>query len=183
MICGTSTACSFAKIIWPETVRLFPSFRRRGKEAECVAAAGDYVFTGGWKERGRIGVNRLSDGSAAGDFDPGETVGGNENTGLDRYSHRHHRSQAQGWRISGVRGGRLQSQITDVSLEPGIEMKSWNSNKRARIGALFLWMLTTGSRGQSADWQNVIWREPQVRYLLADMTGSGKTDLYRKYAP
>ena len=35
---------------------------------------------------------------------------------------------------------------------------------------------------QSADWQSVIWREPQVRYLLADMTGSGKTDLYRKYA-
>lgn len=35
---------------------------------------------------------------------------------------------------------------------------------------------------QSADWQAVIWREPQVRYLLADMTGGGKTDLYRKYA-
>lgn len=40
--------------------------------------------------------------------------------------------------------------------------------------------LTAGA--QSADWQSVIWREPQVRYLLADMTGSGKTDLYRKYA-
>lgn len=35
---------------------------------------------------------------------------------------------------------------------------------------------------QSADWTEVIWREPQVRYLLADMTGSGKTDLYRKDA-
>ena len=35
---------------------------------------------------------------------------------------------------------------------------------------------------QSADWTEVSWREPQVRYLLADMTGSGKTDLYRKYA-
>ena len=35
---------------------------------------------------------------------------------------------------------------------------------------------------QSVDWTEVIWREPQVRYLLADMTGSGKTDLYRKYA-
>lgn len=35
---------------------------------------------------------------------------------------------------------------------------------------------------QSADWTEVIWREPQVRYLLADMTSSGKTDLYRKYA-
>ena len=35
---------------------------------------------------------------------------------------------------------------------------------------------------QSADWQNVIWREPQVRYLLADMTGGDRTELYRKYA-
>jgi hypothetical protein len=35
---------------------------------------------------------------------------------------------------------------------------------------------------QSSDWQSVIWREPQVRYLLADMTIGGKTDLYRKYA-
>lgn len=35
---------------------------------------------------------------------------------------------------------------------------------------------------QSADWTEVIWREPQVRYLLADMTlNGGKTDLYRKY--
>ena len=41
---------------------------------------------------------------------------------------------------------------------------------------------STPASAQSADWQNVIWREPQVRYLLADMTGSGKTDLYRKYA-
>ena len=37
-------------------------------------------------------------------------------------------------------------------------------------------------QGQAADWQNVIWRDPQVRYLLADMTGGGKTELYRKYA-
>ena len=35
---------------------------------------------------------------------------------------------------------------------------------------------------QSADWQNVIWREPQVRYLLADMTLGGNTQLYRDYA-
>lgn len=46
------------------------------------------------------------------------------------------------------------------------------------VGVLFPGRLS----GQSADWQSVIWREPQVRYLLADMTGSGKTDLYRKYA-
>jgi hypothetical protein len=52
-----------------------------GSEAGCIAAAGDYVFTGGWKLRGRIFVNRLSDGAAMGTFDPGPTVGGVENTG------------------------------------------------------------------------------------------------------
>jgi len=50
-------------------------------EAACVAAAGDYVFTGGWKERGRIFINRLSDGAQVGVLEPGPTVGGVENTG------------------------------------------------------------------------------------------------------
>ena len=36
---------------------------------------------------------------------------------------------------------------------------------------------------QSADWTEVIWREPQVRYLLTDLyLNGGKTDVYRKYA-
>jgi hypothetical protein len=52
-----------------------------GKEAECVGAAGDYAFTGGGKGRGKIWINRLSDGAEAGSFDPGPTVGGVENTG------------------------------------------------------------------------------------------------------
>jgi hypothetical protein len=52
-----------------------------GKEAACVAAAGDFVFTGGWKERGRVWVNRMSDGQAEGVLEPGPTVGGVENTG------------------------------------------------------------------------------------------------------
>jgi len=52
-----------------------------GAEAGCVAAVGDYVFTGGWKERGKIFVNRISDGSPVGTFDPGPTVGGVEATG------------------------------------------------------------------------------------------------------
>jgi hypothetical protein len=39
-----------------KTVSFQPS---AGKEAGCVAAPGDYAFTGGWKERGRIGINRL----------------------------------------------------------------------------------------------------------------------------
>ena len=52
-----------------------------GSEAGCVTAAGDYVFTGGWKARGRIWVNRLGDGAELGVFDAGPTVGGVENTG------------------------------------------------------------------------------------------------------
>jgi len=43
--------------------------------------AGDYVFTGGWKERARVHVNRLSDGVPVGTLDPGSTVGGLEKTG------------------------------------------------------------------------------------------------------
>jgi len=35
---------------------------------------------------------------------------------------------------------------------------------------------------QSADWQSVIWREPQVRYLLADMTLGGSIEFYRAAA-
>lgn len=35
---------------------------------------------------------------------------------------------------------------------------------------------------QSADWQKVAYREPQVRYLLADLSLGGNAGLYRKYA-
>ena len=52
-----------------------------GSEAACMATAGAYVFSGGWKERGRVQVNRLSDGAAVGVFDPGAVVGGVEKTG------------------------------------------------------------------------------------------------------
>lgn len=52
-----------------------------GAQASCVAAAGDYVFTGGWKERGRVFVNRMSDGKPVGVFDPGPTCGGVDKTG------------------------------------------------------------------------------------------------------
>ncbi len=48
-----------------------------------------------------------------------------------------------------------------------------------------LWVVAPlGSRAsaQSADWTAVIWREPQVRYLLADMTLGGSVQLYRDYA-
>jgi hypothetical protein len=44
-------------------------------------------------------------------------------------------------------------------------------------------LLPADVHGQSTDWQAVIWREPQVRYLLADMTpNGGKTGLHRGYA-
>lgn len=51
------------------------------REAACVTAVGDYVFTGGWKERGRIWVNRLSDGAPVGVLEPNATIGGIESTG------------------------------------------------------------------------------------------------------
>jgi hypothetical protein len=52
-----------------------------GREAACIAAAGDYVFTGGWKARGQVWINRLSDGAAMGRLEPGPSLGGVENTG------------------------------------------------------------------------------------------------------
>ncbi len=39
------------------------------------------VFTGGWEERGKIWVNRMSDGREVGVLEPDESVGGVENTG------------------------------------------------------------------------------------------------------
>ena len=50
--------------------------------------------------------------------------------------------------------------------------------------AFLLSALTFSSSGQaqSRDWQSVVYREPQVRYLLTDMTLSGRTELYEKYA-
>ena len=39
-----------------------------------------------------------------------------------------------------------------------------------------------GAWSHSADWQSVIWREPQVRYILADLTLGGNPALYRDYA-
>jgi hypothetical protein len=38
------------------------------------------------------------------------------------------------------------------------------------------------SLAQAADWQTVVWREPQVRYLLADLALGGSVELYRQYA-
>ena len=46
-----------------------------------MAVAGDYVFTGGWEQRARVWVNRLSDGAEVGTFEPGPIVGGVDKTG------------------------------------------------------------------------------------------------------
>ncbi|MCY2953571.1 MAG: hypothetical protein NTU53_16570 [Planctomycetota bacterium] len=43
-------------------------------------------------------------------------------------------------------------------------------------------LLPAWVHGQAADWQEVVWREPQVRYLLADITLGGDVEMYRKYA-
>ena len=61
-----------------ETVSFEPA---SGKYAGCLAAVGDYAFTGGWQARGKTSVNRLSDGAFVGEFDPGPTVGGVEGAG------------------------------------------------------------------------------------------------------
>ncbi len=65
-----------------------------------------------------------------------------------------------------------------------MKLQSITRRKITVVLAALLAVVAVGPRAsaQSADWTEVIWREPQVRYLLADMTGSGKTDLYRKYA-
>jgi hypothetical protein len=42
--------------------------------------------------------------------------------------------------------------------------------------------LSPVASAQSADWQTVVWREPQVRYLLTDLTLGGNPTLYRNYA-
>jgi hypothetical protein len=48
------------------------------------------------------------------------------------------------------------------------------------IGMVCALPLAAGA--QSVDWQQVVWREPQVRYLLADLTLGGNPALYRDYA-
>jgi hypothetical protein len=47
---------------------------------------------------------------------------------------------------------------------------------------LLLQLVTPNLDAQSADWQTVVWREPQVRYLLADMSLGGNVAMYRVYA-
>jgi hypothetical protein len=47
---------------------------------------------------------------------------------------------------------------------------------------LLVMNLALRAQAQSADWQKVVWRDPQVRYLLADMSLGGNVGLYRDYA-
>src|SRR5262245_56614431 len=55
------------------------------------------------------------------------------------------------------------------------------NRRRLVLCAVTLFAGLGGAIGQSADWQSVIWREPQVRYLLTDMTLGGNVLLYRHY--
>ncbi len=63
--------------------------------------------------------------------------------------------------------------------QPRAISSSWNLLLAA---GLAIFALVPAATPQSADWQTGMWRDPQVRYLLADLTGGGKTELYRKYA-
>ena len=58
-----------------------------------------------------------------------------------------------------------------------------NLQRTVSLVTLILGLSCARTHGQSADWQEVVFREPQVRYLLTDISlNGGKTDLYRKYA-
>jgi hypothetical protein len=52
-----------------------------GGDAGCLAVAGEYVFSAGWQQRGKVFINKLSDGSEVGVLTPGPEVGGLETTG------------------------------------------------------------------------------------------------------
>jgi hypothetical protein len=47
---------------------------------------------------------------------------------------------------------------------------------------MFLAMLAQCAQSQSAAWQQSVWHEPQVRYVIADMTFGGNVAMYRQYA-
>jgi len=67
------------------------------------------------------------------------------------------------------------SKFNAVEDKPGV-------SRVACLGTILVLALSPSAFAQSADWQSVVWREPQVRYLLADMTLGGNTKLYRDYA-
>jgi hypothetical protein len=61
--------------------------------------------------------------------------------------------------------------------------KTANPCRLAAIICLSMTMLKPATAlAQAADWQNVVWREPQVRYLMVDLSLGGNIDMYRKYA-
>ncbi len=58
-----------------------PFVSSAGVDTYCLAIAGEYIFTAGWLQKGRVFVNRLYDGKHMGVMVPGPEVGGVENTG------------------------------------------------------------------------------------------------------
>jgi hypothetical protein len=64
-------------------------------------------------------------------------------------------------------------------------VKTWS----LRVAGLPAWLAVLVSLwwnhslpAQSADWQHTVWRDPQVRYLLADLSLGGSVTMYRDYA-
>jgi len=53
-------------------------------------------------------------------------------------------------------------------------------NSGLTVLAIFLFSISAFS--QSIDWKEAVYREPQVRYLLTDMTLGGEVNMYRAYA-
>ena len=77
--------------------------------------------------------------------------------------------------------------VAGETFKTSYDMKTTHRALAARrfgIGLTWVLMLwsTQPASAQSAEWQKAIWREPQVRYLLADMTLGGNVGLYRGYA-
>jgi hypothetical protein len=60
------------------------------------------------------------------------------------------------------------------------ETGTWMS--RCSTSFLIGWIGVASLGAQSADWQSFVWREPQVRYLRADMTLDDKAGMYRDHA-
>jgi hypothetical protein len=65
-----------------------------------------------------------------------------------------------------------------------MKLQSITRGKITVVLATLFAVVAVGPRAssQSADWTEVIWREPQVQYLLTDMTLGGNVKLYRDYA-
>ena len=63
-----------------------------------------------------------------------------------------------------------------------LQLSPANRRQTASLWICLLCLCPLISVAQSAGWQQLVWREPQVRYLLTDLTLGGNPELYRRYA-